>query len=617
MKNARSFALALLFAAAAAFPAHAASYDAGQAAYRQNQIAEARSQYAAVAADPAASQRDRAGASRELGRLAWLIDGDAAEATRQLRAALAVGAESCQSGAVLVRVLREAGRTAEAAAEGARLAPSCDDPAEAVELGYQILAAELDRAAADPAARAAAYAAANRTLAGLGQASHGDLDTQGQALQLAILSGDAPGALAAWKGYFWLVDSDTPQGFVAYRGRMPRLFEQGAGKGATVRGQLALLDLLIRAGFDETAERFAAQASLAARANGDPAWIRAQAYFHFVDAVRAETLAMNRTLAHGGSKGDLEAFRKRILALAGELTHESDPQTIKAALERDYGLYGSVGETGGYPSLHVGHLVQDDRHQVDQFARQGSVRFVVLDNMLGNGFESWLWDGSAMAGGWSEDGVLVVQVRPAYTPGPINAFSMVGDTPARKRAMERIASLDGADLQAAQGGALVPQAGVTRRLRLQAIDAIADMARAKAGPNGDLRTAFLAEFWRVSVEQSIFDHEGRHALDQAAQPEIGKLKSEELEFRAKLSELELGEVPRLSLYQIDGDLLGGDTPHGLANARIVTALRDWIQAHPGEVAGYEAARPALSQIDRLSDAQIKAVAASLDPWAKK
>ena len=41
-----------------------------------------------------------------------------------------------------------------------------------------------------------------------------------------------------------------------------------------------------------------------------------------------------------------------------------------------------------------------------------------------------------------------------------------------------------------------------------------------------------------------------------------------------------------------------------------------IAAHPDQVAGYDPARPALSQIDKLSDAQIRAVAASLDPWAK-
>jgi hypothetical protein len=262
-------------------------------------------------------------------------------------------------------------------------------------------------------------------------------------------------------------------------------------------------------------------------------------------------------------------------------------------------------------------VVEDDRHKVEQFARTGAVHFIAIDNMLSNGFESWLWDGGAEAGGWSEDGGSITQVRSAYTAGPVNAYALVGDTPARRKALERIASTEAADVAAARGGAVVPQASVGRRLRLQAVDAVAGKARAKAGQDGDVRTAFLAEYWRISVDQSIFLHEGRHALDQAAEAEIGKLGEPDLELRAKLSELELGEIPRLSLSQVDGDLLGGDTPHGVANARIVTAMRDWIQAHPAEVAGYDRSKPALSQIDKLSDAQIRAVAASLDPWGKK
>src|SRR4051812_45800794 len=166
MKHA--FTLALLASAMGASAAHAASFDAGQAAYRQNQIGEARRQYAAVVADPAASATDRAGSARELGRLAWLVDRDGPEATRNLRAAVGVGAETCASAVVLVRVLRESGQAGAAGAGGEKLAPACDNPAEAVELGYQVVAADLDRAAAAPNERQAALAAAKRTLQGMG-----------------------------------------------------------------------------------------------------------------------------------------------------------------------------------------------------------------------------------------------------------------------------------------------------------------------------------------------------------------------------------------------------------------------------------------------------------------
>lgn len=616
MTHARSFILALLAASASAICAHAGPLDDAGAAYRQNQVAEARRGYAAVLADAQAEPADRASAARELGRLAWLIDRDAAGAGTYLRTALATGTETCVSAALYVRVLRESGLAAPAAAEGARILPACDNPNERVDLAQQMLAADLDRAVATPSERETALKAASALWARMQTQAHGDLDSERSALQLALFSRDAPGALAAWKGYFWLTDQDAPQGLPGYRGRVGGIFAVGLAKGAGVQDELALLELLVRAGFDEAAERFAADTGIAAHDGGDASWARTQRYFHFVDTVRADLLSLDRQLAKGGSKGDFEAFKALMARRFTELTGETDQVAARAAMLRDYGLSGPVQETGGYPSLHLGHVVQDDRHQVEQFGRKGEVHFTAVDNMLSNGFESWLWDGSAEAGGWSEDGGSITQVRSAYTPGPVNAYAVVADPATRAKALARIAAAEPADLQAAQGGALVPQPAVGRRLRLQSIDAVAAKARAKAGPHGDLRTAFLAEYWRISVDQSIFLHEGRHALDQAAEPEIGKLSESDLELRAKLSELELGEIPKLSLFQIDGNLLGGDTPHGVANARIVTAMRDWAQAHPDQVTGYDRGRPALSQIDKLSDDQIRAVAASLDPWAK-
>jgi hypothetical protein len=128
----------------------------------------------------------------------------------------------------------------------------------------------------------------------------------------------------------------------------------------------------------------------------------------------------------------------------------------------------------------------------------------------------------------------------------------------------------------------------------------------------------LAEYWRINVDQSIFLHEGRHVLDQAAAKAAGvEAVSDDLEFTAKLSELRLGEIPKMSLMQIDGELVGGDSSHGRANARVMTGIRDWMQAHGGEIAGYDPAQPALLQVEKLTDAQIRAAATAMDPWFAK
>ena len=77
--------------------------------------------------------------------------------------------------------------------------------------------------------------------------------------------------------------------------------------------------------------------------------------------------------------------------------------------------------------------------------------------------------------------------------------------------------------------------------------------------------------------------------------------------------------------------IGADTPHGVANGKIMKGLHDWIEAHRAEVASYaRAGRMAqaltqagvepgdrvAAQIDKLSDAQLRDIARELDPELK-
>ena len=154
------------------------------------------------------------------------------------------------------------------------------------------------------------------------------------------------------------------------------------------------------------------------------------------------------------------------------------------------------------------------------------------------------------------------------------------------------------------------------RLSLQVADQVGRRARALAGPGGDLRRAFLAEYWRASFQQSIFLHEGRHALDRTLVRGLARFFDDGLEYRAKLSELALADYPRLALSQINSNSMGSDSDHARANRKVLQGYVDWIRGHPGEIAGFDPGRPPLAQIDRLSDSQLRAVARSLDPVAK-
>ena len=156
--------------------------------------------------------------------------------------------------------------------------------------------------------------------------------------------------------------------------------------------------------------------------------------------------------------------------------------------------------------------------------------------------------------------------------------------------------------------------GLGSRLARQAREQVAEMARDVAERSGTrFEDEFVRLFWSIKIDGSIFIHEGRHALDTEAFTGRCALGLAELEYRAKLSELQLGTVPRMAFSTINADNVGTSTPHGEANTRILQGFVRWIVAHSREVRGFDAAQPAMVQIDRLTDEQIRAVAADLDP----
>jgi hypothetical protein len=596
MQTKALFGAALLAWAALTLDAAAVTLAEAMSAYRNNRVAEAEAMLGEVTADPAASAADRAAALRELGRIDWLVRGETDGAAAAL-AAVPDGEARCAALLLALRVYREAGAPQTALDEAARGRGECA-PAAADSMRIAIARAHL--AAARPAAAAA-------ELAAIGTAARRAPDVAAAKFSLALAQADAAAAVEAWRDYFWLDAADAPQALSAYAGRVEAVFAAGLAAGAAEADRIALIEFLIRAGFADDARALAGAMSAA------PGWAHARAYFTFRDAVAEATLRANREMAAGGRA---EWYRERILAALATLMRDAglsieasdDPRVTTyrtmTALAGAYGLFGTVGETSGYPSLHAGHLVQDERLAVAQYGRSGEIRFVVLDNMLANGFESWLWDGWAEAGGWSGGGVIV-QVRSAYTHGPLGALRRARPGPDRDRfaaAIERTAADERAAL-GRDGVAALPAA--SDRLELQAIDQIA--ART-SGDDG----AFLAAFWRETVNTSITLHEGRHALDQAAN---AAMAGEELEFRAKLSEIALSGYPRLGLANVAGQAQG-DTAHGQANRRVLEGYRRWMRAHRREIAGFDRRAPTLAQLHLLSDDQIIAAAQSLDPWAR-
>jgi hypothetical protein len=584
----------------------AQSVDEARNLYGANKLADAERMLAAIAADPAAEAGEKAAALRQSSRIAWRIDGDFARAAALLREAERHGEGACPTATATARLLHEAGRGAELAARATALAARCTDPgaADPVLLAAAAAALDVSRDGADPLlAQAEALIAA---VSPDGRAGSAGATVE---LRIGLLRRDPARALAAWRNYFWLDTGDTPAPLAA----APDLFGRALAADAGVEPQLALTQLLVRTGFAQAAEEFAASTRLAERAAEHPYWRRAEAYFAARRALEAGLLIANRAIARGRPPGDVpalfRAFKTRLLEAAGG---GADPDAV---LREAYGLVGQSGLTGGFASVHLGHVVADERRTVEQYGHRAEIRFLALDNMIANGFQSWLWDGSAATGGWTADGPLIVQVRQGYVSEPLGLWRIFGGGRARADLLERQPRRAAADAAALAARDAAPLLGLADRLKLQVTEQIGARARAAAGAGGDVRRAFLAEAWRASFQQSILVHEGRHAIDRRLVTGLARLDDANLEYRAKLSELALADYPRLALYNIVAGNVGDGTPHGEANASIVRQYARWTQANRAQVAGFDASVPAAAQLDRLTDDQMRAIARALDPIA--
>jgi hypothetical protein len=588
--------------------ANAASLTEAHEAYEANKVAEAERLYRAVASDSAASSDDRAEASVELARIAWLVDGNADLALQRLDPASATGAKACDLAEMRSRVLRESKRSEQAITEGPKLIEACPVPAKRDPIRVNIIAARLDRAAELPAERSSLLKQAKSDEQELTE----DAGLEGARVRLetALLIEDPRAALAAWKDYFWLDDNDAPQA-LEHVGAT-RLFTRGLARNATAAERLGLAELLMRAGFAEQSRRYAKTHGLPGSAASSPIWRRLSAYWRERDKLETELLRVHREFAQG--RKDDSALETAAKAMtAGLMTAAGARGDPREAMLKYYGLVGTVGETNGYPSIHLGHVVEDRSDEVRQYGHAPKIRFRSIDNMISNGFTSWLWDGSAAVGGWTADGIIV-QVRPAYASGPLSAYRLTQAGPERARVIGRQRERAAEDVAKLKARPVATLEGLNDRLQLQYVDQILATARSRAASEADVRRLFLAEITRATFNQSILVHEGRHAVDET----LGlssKVDQSVLEGRAKLSELALTAYPRMALRNMDRSL-EGDGPHDRGAARIFDGFRKWMEAHPSEIMGYDPAVPALEQLDKLTDSQIAEIARAMDPLAQ-
>lgn len=606
--------------------AEAPSLTTARNAFIGHDVHEAHRIYEAI--PDSASARDRVQARVRLAALEWRFFENASAARDQLAAALAPGVDTSLVLSEWARMETALGRStqaAERASEALQAAETQEDRLRAIARIGEAAVADAEGAVLDEGRsldedEAARLEAALDLLRPLVDEIPGLLDPARLQLSAALLLDRGDAAWEAWHSYY-LLHLDRLGPLPAAADTLSELLPRWAGPATPTRERLAVIRSLAGSAFYGPALLLAADPRADSTAVGaDPRARDIVAYARFLRRVEAVSDEYYRRTALG--EGDADAYRAELLSLADELwprLHWADgpPELTEegfvAEMRERFAADVNVGHTAGYFDLHLGHIVVNEPRTVEQYGHRADVRYIALDGMASNGFQSWAWDGEQAHGGWADE-ETIYQVRPRYAGGPLDAWQALVDPAERERrqAAERADST--ADLERARRDPYAYLPGLASGIRGDGIVGLRD-SLAAAGHEGDsLRSTFLAIYAHAITESSIFAHEGRHTVDR----QLGiDADLKEREFRAKLSEVAFAPLPRLAFGGILNPNIGDGTPHGRANRRIMQGLMRWMEAHRSEITGFDPTLPLLPQLRRLTDDQLRAAVRSMDPLARE
>ncbi|MEW6736609.1 MAG: hypothetical protein AB1489_35290 [Acidobacteriota bacterium] len=605
---------------------------AEEAHYKHDIVLEKELLSRTLASEP--SQEDRAIAERRLATLTWRFYSNPIVARQHLLRAEAIGIKKAETLLERVRMETALGNFVEARLTAKRALQEAKDQTteeNAVMAFAEVIVTEILHERLDQQTRSTVKESELRkrrwlreALAGIIRITEkepGLLTPSRLQLVLALLLDDGSRVLPAWRSYYHVsIDSHTNELLTRSKQTLERVLKNWQG----VRASRSERQDLILALADSRLYQEAALVALAPRVSVKadvtqlPRVAEIIEYARFCRQIQDISNEYYRKTAIG--QGDPEQYQNQLQTQAESfwprLNWNGNPPTFNLELfvgemNKRFGAEINFGTTAGYLDLHMGHHVIDEERTVTQYNHSAKVRFLSLDSIVSNGFQSWAWDGRAQHGGWAS-GNTIIQVRPAYIGRALRAWRILSDTVEKEKEEKEIRLASADDERKAQADPYAFLPGLSRRLFRNGCERLVTRLRAKGLEGNALHIAFLAEFEQAAIESAIFAHEGRHAIDKVMNL---NLTGDELEFRAKLSQIAFSGEPCLNLGSIFDSNIGDNTPHGLANQRIMKGLVQWMTTHSQSINGLTLSKPLLPQFDLLTDDQIRAAFRSLDPFS--
>ncbi len=449
----------------------------------------------------------------------------------------------------------------------------------------------------------------------------GDVDIAKRYLGYSLLLGRGEESFTAWMSYYRLTDIDQvhPSLLKAPHAFRDALFRYTPNN-KTKSDLVVIIKGLAESGFYEFSQ-MVKKVHFGDGLHTDPTINNIGSYVHFLRGIDSVTHAFYIKTINGdeNKKHYMQAMFVKGKKLWDALSWQGDKpplseENLVKELRKRFKAVVKFMSANGYYGLHMGHVMLDDKRTIEQYREKAEFRYVAIDHMISNGYSGWFWDGEAETGGWANDDGSFLQVRSAYTGGPILSWLTVTDSVEIQKTQKKIRKLRALDDSLALEDKHAYLPGLNEWINYNEKKEILDSLKNTGLSGSALRLKFINALERIVLESSIYAHEGRHAIDKKNNYSYS---SEELEYTAKLSEIYFSRKPLLSFNAVLSRNIGDGTSHGNANLRVIKKLVQWIENHAHIIAAYDTDQAALVQIYKLTDAQLRSAIRAIDPMAKQ
>ncbi len=339
-------------------------------------------------------------------------------------------------------------------------------------------------------------------------------------------------------------------------------------------------------------------------------------YYEFCEQIEYRMYAYYQDFAL--AKGNkIKEVKKDIKSIQKQLWHElywedKTPKFTRGRFyEELYNRFGTKvysGKFDGYYFYIGGHAIVDTIKTIEQFNKKAEIQFFVLDLRFSNNYWGWFTNNYGFAG--YADDAIIVKYREPVSSNPLYYWNKLNNIESLSKWKDEIVILAAQDDSLSKKNTNASLNGIYERIRLNIYSEIIDSLKSVGFQNDELRKQFISIYNDIEYNH-IINHEGRHVIDfnTLSKVKIILLGNTEIEFRATLSQIYFSQYPLLDIkFEIN------NTPHGLANKKLLELIANWMDQNEEKIKGFDATKPTIPQLDLLTNKQLIKIIESIEPF---